>query len=296
MNIENIEAFVHVIHFNSFNKAAEALFLSQPSVSARIQSLERELDVKLFDRLGKQFTLTEKGKQFLPYAQQILQSYKKGKQQLKYQQTWHELRIGCSVSAASYLLPALLSKLRHTHPHLRIKLVTASSETITKLLQEKEVDVGFVRNISHPLLDSLLFYEDKISLYVYKDHPFARRSEVAMEEIGGESLIFFECGSLDWMRLHRIFETLDHRPHIQYELDNLETAKKLIISGMGIGFLPELCAAREAEEGHIIPVAVPSLGLQSLRTHLLTLKGEQSELSRTLLHLSKHLPQSYRTL
>lgn len=296
MNIENIEAFVHVIHFNSFNKAAEALFLSQPSVSARIQSLERELDVKLFDRVGKQFTLTEKGKQFLPYAQQILQSYKKGKQQLKYQQTLHELRIGCSVSAASYLLPVILPYLRQEHPQLRIKLVTASSEIIAKLLQEKEVDLGLVRNISHPLLDSFLFYEDQIRLYVDRDHPFARRGEVTMEEVVREPLIFFECGSIDWMRLHRIFETLDHRPLIQYELDNLETAKKLVLAGMGIGFLPELCAAREASEGLLVPVAVQSLGRQSLRTHLLTLKGGQNDLSRQLLHMSKHLSDSNRSL
>lgn len=75
MNIENIEAFVYVNHYGSFNKAAEVLFLSQPSVTARIQTLERELDCKLFDRLGKQIALTEKGKQFLPYAQQIMQTF-----------------------------------------------------------------------------------------------------------------------------------------------------------------------------------------------------------------------------
>lgn len=62
MNIANIEAFVYVIHYNSFNKAADALFLSQPSISARIQSLERELDTQLFEREGRSFTLTEKGK------------------------------------------------------------------------------------------------------------------------------------------------------------------------------------------------------------------------------------------
>ena len=64
MNIENIEAFVYINHYGSFNKAAEVLFLSQPSVTARIQSLERELGCKLFDRLGKQIVLTDEGRKF----------------------------------------------------------------------------------------------------------------------------------------------------------------------------------------------------------------------------------------
>lgn len=75
MNIENIEAFVYINHYGSFNKAAEVLYISQPTVTARIQSLERELDCRVFDLLGKQINLTDKGKQFLPYAQQILQVY-----------------------------------------------------------------------------------------------------------------------------------------------------------------------------------------------------------------------------
>lgn len=92
MNIENIEAFVYINHYGSFNKAAEVLYISQPTVTARIQSLERELDCRVFDRLGKQISLTDKGKQFLPYAQQILQIYQNGKYQVQakgiFQMNW----------------------------------------------------------------------------------------------------------------------------------------------------------------------------------------------------------------
>lgn len=83
MNIDNMEAFVYVNHYGSFNKAAEALFLSQPSVTARIQTLERELGCKLFDRQSKQTVLTEDGRKFLPYAEQMLQVLQKGKQKLQ---------------------------------------------------------------------------------------------------------------------------------------------------------------------------------------------------------------------
>src|SRR5438067_2079346 len=109
MNIENIEAFVYVNHFGSINKAAEALFLSQPSVSSRIQSLERELDTKLFERVGKKLILTEHAKEFLPYAVQIIQFYKNGKKQLKKIESSKHLVIGCTELVSNYLIPQVIS-------------------------------------------------------------------------------------------------------------------------------------------------------------------------------------------
>jgi len=287
MNIENIEAFVYVIHFNSFNKAAEALFLSQPSVTARIKSLERELDARLFEREGKQFTLTEKGKQFLPYAQQILQSYKKGIQYLQNKQTPHELRIGCTLAASSYMIPAILPILKRKRPDIRIKLVTASSELIVKQLLNKEVDLGFVRHVSHPLIDSVPFYEDQIGLFVHPKHSFAGREHVTVEEVSKQPLIYVECGSLDWMRFHRLFESLDRPPAMEYEIDNLETAKKLVLLGMGIGFLPWLSVNKEIRENLLVPVAFSPLESLFLRTNVVTLKGEGAALSELFLEIRK---------
>jgi DNA-binding transcriptional LysR family regulator len=275
LNIENIEAFVYVIHFNSFNKAADALFLSQPSISARIQSLERELDAKLFDREGRQFSLTEKGKQFLPFAQQILHAYKKSKQHLQQMKTsLHELRIGCTVSVSNYVMPELLPRFKEQYPDMQIKLLTASTETILERVVNKELDLGFVRNVTHPHVDSVPFYEDQIRLFVYKGHPFIDREEISIEDVAGQPLVFFECGSLDWMKIHRLFETLDQQPTIEFHIDNLETAKKLVAAGMGISFLPELCVRKEIQEKRLFPIKISSMASLSLRTNFISLKGE----------------------
>ncbi|WP_159881655.1 LysR family transcriptional regulator [Paenibacillus puerhi] len=277
MNIENMEAFVYVIHFNSFHKAADALFVSQPSISARIQSLERELDAKLFEREGRHFRLTGKGEQFLPYARQILQSYKKGKQQLRQMNAASdELRLGCTVSASTYILPELLPAFSRKYREVSVKLETASSEAILERLLARELDVGLVRNISHPDVDAVRLYEDPIRLFVNAGHPFAGQSGLTIEEIGRQPLVFFQCGSLDWMKIHRLFETLDRPPSIAMQMDNLETAKKLVLKGMGISFLPELCARQEMQEGRLIPIDLPALSGLSLRTEIVTLKGESA--------------------
>ncbi|MDF2650432.1 MAG: LysR family transcriptional regulator [Paenibacillus sp.] len=290
MNIENIEAFVYVIHFNSFNKAADALFLSQPSVTARIQSLERELNTLLFEREGRNFTLTEKGKQFLPYAQQILQTYKKGKQQLQNLNTaLDELRIGCTVSVSNYVIPEILPIIKKNYRHLKIKLMTAPTELILEKLLNKEIDIGFVRNVTHPHVESLGYYEDPIRLFVHHNHPFLERKHITIEDVSRESLVFFECGSLDWVKIHRLFATLDHPPKIEYQIDNLETAKKLVAKGMGVSFLPELCVRKEVKEGILVPIDISALGGLSLRTILITLKESSLDFSLLLLDALKEI-------
>ncbi|MEJ8545098.1 LysR family transcriptional regulator [Brevibacillus borstelensis] len=290
MNIENLEAFVYVIHFNSFNKAADALFLSQPSITARIQSLERELDTRLFHREGRNFTLTEKGRQFLPYAQQILQSFQKGKQQLQSNNSeMKEIRIGCTASVSHYMIPEIFPVLRKKYPELKIKLVTGPSEAILQKVTENEIDLGLVRNLTHPRVDSVPFYEDPIRLFVHPGHPLWEKDSVSMEEAGNHSLVFFECGSLDWIKLHRLFEALSRLPAIDLYIDNIESAKKCICKGLGIGFLPELCARREVREKRLYPIEIPALASLTLRTNLIARKGEGNEIWNTLLTLRKEI-------
>ncbi|GIO31955.1 MULTISPECIES: LysR family transcriptional regulator [Paenibacillus] len=284
MNIENIEAFVYINHYGSFNKAADVLFLSQPTVTARIQSLERELDCKLFDRFGKQIHLTDKGKQFLPYAQQILQTYQKGKHQLHSKRIVpNELRIGCTVSVSNYLMPYLLTQLSERFADIKFKITTATTDELAGKLSSGELDLAFVRKLMNPAFQSYSFFEDPIRLYVYKEHPLATAGRASIRDIRHEKLIFFECGSLDWLRIHRVFESLEQPPGIVYQVDNSETAKKLVLRRAGICFLPGLCVQQEVEAGLLVPVDITETAGIALQTNLITLTGEHTEFAEALL-------------
>ncbi|SET25687.1 LysR family transcriptional regulator [Paenibacillus sp. NFR01] len=286
MNIDNIEAFVYINHYGSFNKAAEVLFISQPTVTARIQSLERELDCRVFERLGKQIALTDKGKQFLPYAQQILQVYQNGKHQLQAKgQIPNELRIGSTVSVSNYLMPHLLLHLKRKFPHINIKLTTASTDVLIDKLKSKEIDLAFIRKVVNPAIQAFPFCEDPISLYVHAGHRLAKTGRASLQDIRQETLVFFECGSLDWMRLHRVFESMEQPPNIEYQVDNLETAKKLVLKKAGICFLPALSVQEEVAAGTLIRVDIGETEGISLRTSLISLNGENAEFIETLLEL-----------
>ncbi|TXK84812.1 LysR family transcriptional regulator [Paenibacillus sp. N3.4] len=290
MNIENIEAFVYVIHYGSFNKASEVLFLSQPSVTARIQSLERELDCRLFDRIGKQVHLTEEGKNFLPYAQQLLQTFQKGKIQIKQKRALpNELRIGCTVSVSNYMIPEIMPKMSKKYPDINFKLSTSITDDIVNKVLNREVDLGFVRGVTHPNILSAKFFEDPIRLYVYEGHPFIGKEKLSIEDLGSQPLVFFECGSLDWMRIHRLFESLKLPPNIQFQTDNSETAKKLVLQRVGIAFLPGLCVSQEVKEKKLFPIDFPETAGISLQTNLIALNGGSTLLFNSMLDICKGL-------
>ncbi|MDQ6419314.1 LysR family transcriptional regulator [Paenibacillus sp. LHD-117] len=288
MNIENIEAFVYVIHFGGFNKAAEALFLSQPSVTARIKSLEQELNCKLFERAGKQVQISEDGKRFLPYAQQLLLVYKTGKLQIHQKKSQqNEYRIGCTVSAANYVIPDLLPYLNERFPLASYKLVTGTSDDIVAKVLNKDVDIALVRKAHHPGLQSVKFYVDPIRLYVYQDHPFLRQERITVEEVAEQPLVFFECGSLDWLRIHRVFESLEQPPNIRIQTDNSEMARKLIVRKSGIGFMPGLSVRQEVSAGMLYPLLLPETEGIALQTNVVVLPGEHAELFEAVTQFGK---------
>jgi len=265
---------VYVVHFNSFHKAADALFLTQPSISSRIQTLEKELNTKLLIREGKRFSLTEKGEMFLPHAQQTLKAYKKATQMLSGKAAEGDsLRLGCTETISHYVVPLLMPPLKAWFPEYQFRIMTDNSDAIIEKVLRKEVDIGFVRSVSHPELETAAFFEDPIRLCVYKGHPFAEMSHISMEDLEAEPLVFYECGSLNWTKIHRMFDTLSHPPKIEFHIDNMETAKKLVLQRQGVSFLPLLCVKNEIESGLLHPVTIDSLKGLSLVTNLIMLKG-----------------------
>ncbi|OBZ16137.1 LysR family transcriptional regulator [Bacillus sp. FJAT-27264] len=287
MYIENIEVFVYINHYGSFNKAAEALFISQPTVTTRIRSLERELGCQLFNRIGKQITLTDKGRQFMPFAQQLVETYQKGRQRLLSKNTIpKEIRIGSTISVSNYRMAPILVHLTERFPHIMFNLTTGSTQVLIDKLMAKEIDLAFVRKVAIPAVYSYRFLDDPINLYVYADHPLANAGQVSIQDISHESLVFFECGSLDWERIHRVFDSLEHPPKIKFTVDNSETAKKLILNKVGIAFLPATCAEKEVEEGKLVPIEIVETAGVSVQTDLITVDGNHLNIIEALLELN----------
>ena len=273
MNIENIEAFIYVCQLGSFNKAAEALYLTQPSVTARIQSLEREINIKLFHRNGNKISLTEKGEYFFPHAQKILQAYQEARYGLQQAAIPYDLVIGSALSISNNILPEILPDFKSEFKDVKIKIVTGHSQDILQKVINKEVDFGIVRTETHPQVESIRLYNDPIGLFVPRNHIFLKEEKVTIEHVSKQPLIFFDYGSMDWLMIHRLFSSNDVSPLISLEVDNMETAKNLVIQGMGISFLPEHCVKQELENGELIRVEMEPPVKINISIDFIYLKG-----------------------
>ena len=268
MNLKQLEAFVQVSESGSFSKAAKELFLTQPTISAHISSLEKELNVRLFIRNTKEVSLSDDGKDLYRYAKQIT-DLEKAIEERFYMDSddgKHFITIAASTIPAQYLLPKVLMCYRERYPKEQIKIMeTDSSEVVTQVVDHM-VDVGFTGTVLEKKHCKYIpFYKDELAV-ITPDTPEYRilkeQNRDDIDWIKRKPLILREEGSGTRKEAEKqlknagiSMEDLD----IVASIANQETIKKSVKQGMGITVLSRLAA--EDEDGLIIfPIPVADEG------------------------------------
>lgn len=256
MNLKQLEAFVQVSESGSFSKAAKELFLTQPTISAHISSLEKELNVRLFIRNTKEVSLSDDGKDLYRYAKQIT-DLEKAIEERFYMDSddgKHFITIAASTIPAQYLLPKVLMRYREHYPKEQIKIMeTDSSEVVTQVVDHM-VDVGFTGTVLEKKHCKYIpFYKDELAVITPDTPEYRKIKEENPDDIKWirrKPLILREEGSGTRKEAEKqlknagvSMETLD----IVASIANQETIKKSVKQGMGITVLSKLAA--EDEEG-----------------------------------------------
>ncbi len=250
VELQNLEAFLQVARERSFTRAAAALFLTQPSVTARIQALEQEIGRPLFERRGRTVRLTEAGEAFLPYAQRALQLIQEGAAQARETEGRGTVLVGATVSAATAVLPDLLEAFRRERPAARVVVRYGHSNEVVEMLRDGLADVGFVvRPLHEPLIVLEPLLSDDIVLLTPPRHPLASRRRLSPQDLVGHTLIAMQWGEgfeeFDrWMR-----EELGLTSAI--EVDGIPLGVILISRGMGVGFAPHRSVAPYVRAGMV---------------------------------------------
>lgn len=259
MNLKQLEAFVQVSESGSFSKAAKELFLTQPTISAHISSLEKELNVRLFIRNTKEVSLSDDGKDLYRYAKQIT-DLEKAIEERFYMDSddgKHFITIAASTIPAQYLLPKVLMCYRERYPKEQIKIMeTDSSEVVTQVVDHM-VDVGFTGTVLEKKHCKYIpFYKDELAV-ITPDTPEYRilkeQNRDDIDWIKRKPLILREEGSGTRKEAEKqlknagiSMEDLD----IVASIANQETIKKSVKQGMGNTVLSRLAA--EDEDGLLI--------------------------------------------
>ncbi|MCU0357039.1 MAG: LysR substrate-binding domain-containing protein [Cyclobacteriaceae bacterium] len=244
MTLTQLEYIVAVDSYRHFALAAEACFVTQPTLSMQIQKLENKLDVKIFDRTKQPVIPTEIGERIIAQARVILREAAGVQQLIAAQKDTMagDIRLGIIPTLAPYLLPPLFKNIREKYPQVNLFIKEIITEELVQELKSNRLDCGIVVT---PLNDAaikedVLFYEE-LFVYVSKKNALLNKKYVLPSDIDPNQLWLLEEGHCFRSQMLNLCELRKYSVlHFNYETGNIETLKRMVDKSDGITILPEL--------------------------------------------------------
>jgi len=249
MQLAQVEGFLEVARRTNLSRAAEALFITQPALSARLRGLETEIGSPLFRRGRRGMALTDAGRAFLPYAERAMRALQDGASAIERLPITDELVLGAAPAISTYVLPDLLVRFEAANPAVRLSVRTGHSEEILELAVRGDIDVGLVRELHHPALETLTLYDDELVLVVEPGQPIAAHRRVTLDRLRESRLILFDRTSSYYDLTNALFRPAGNLPRGVLELDHIDAAKQMVLAGLGVALLPTTAVANELRDG-----------------------------------------------
>ncbi|MGP4062455.1 LysR family transcriptional regulator [Halobacillus sp. H74] len=239
----------------NFTKTAKKLKFAQSSVTAQIKALEKELDTPLFERLGKRLYLTESGRQFKKYADQMLALTEEAQMVTRgLEEPSGTLVIGAQESQCTYRLPPILRSFKEQFPQVKLVFKPAhSNEKAKEQLLDGTLDIAFIMDVLKPihLLNIETIVKDNLKLVAAMDHPFDKNAEVTPHDLEGETLLLTETGCSYRTMLENTLKDAEVFPANKFEFLSVEAIKQCVIADLGIAILPEMVVEKDIKEGRM---------------------------------------------
>jgi len=282
MEIRQLRTFQAVAQMLSFNRAAERLHYAQSSISAQIQALEEELEVKLFDRLGRRILLTEAGERLLQYARKILDLADETRAEIvRSKEPEGALTIRVPESFCAYRLPPVVKQFRSRFPKVRLSFITCAVENLQKDLRKGITDLAFLltESIQAADLEAEALGFEHIMLVASPGHPLVAKPEIKTRDLEGETILLSKVDCSYRKSFEQILDQENIRPGTTLEFNSVEAIKQCVMEGVGITILPEIAVAREIAQGRL---AALTWGEGEMEVALLMIWYKERWLSPTL--------------
>ena len=259
MDLHYLFVFHVAATHKSFSKTASELHISQPAVSMQIKKLEEDLALKLFDRIGKQVSLTQNGEVLHRYTKQVFTLIENAEAELYglNEMMCGDLYIGATNTVGSYILPPILAMFRQSYPNVNVNLHIGYSEEIFDKLASNELDIALIGGDSEPAsnLRTEILYRDRIVFIVSPMHPFARKTHVTKELLAGEWFVTHKFGSPLYQVMQQfVIENLGVPVNIAMTIDSTDAIKQCVASNLGISIVPYLSAKNEVAAGRLCAI------------------------------------------
>jgi DNA-binding transcriptional LysR family regulator len=240
ITFRQLRVFTEVARELSFARAAEALHLTPPAVTMQVKELETQLGLPLFERRGRQVTLTTSGEYFLVYARRLLATLKEADDAMaRFKGAESGLLSVGLVSTAKYFVPQLLARFHDEHPGIEVKLsVCQNREQLVTLLQSGEVDLAVMGRPPKELATRAEPFAAHPQVFVVAPgHALAGLDHVPLDALVNQRFIAREAGSGTRNAMEAFFREHHLSPRIAMEMPSNETIKQAVIAGMGVAFL-----------------------------------------------------------
>ncbi len=267
MDIHVLEVFCRIVELESFSKAADAVYLTQPTVSGHIKKLEDEVGVRLLDRLGHRAVPTKAGDLLYRYAKRILAVRQEAQQALDEFKGGlrGELTIGASSIPGGYVLPPLISQFKALYPDISIVLRVSYSKEILDAVIDGEYEVGAVgAKFDDARIEYQKFAEDEMVLVVHPGHPWAARGSVKAKELSTQPWFIRERGSGTRKMME---QALEHHNlslsafRVIGEMGNNEAIRQAVKAGGGVAIISRLAVESNVKCRELAVVRVAGLKL-----------------------------------
>ncbi len=243
MNLRDLRYFVALADHKHFGRAAEACFVSQPTLSTQVRKLEEELGVTLIERAPRQAMLTPAGRDIAERARRIVAEVEQMKESARRSQDPEAgtIRLGVFPTLGPYLLPHVVPRIRARFPRLELLLVEEKSDVLLSRLREGKLDAGL---LALPLHDEQLhtefLFEEPFLLAVPEHHPLAKRKTLALKELADQRLLLLEDGHCMRDQALDVCQMSGASEKSGFQATSLETLRQMVAADVGVTLLPTL--------------------------------------------------------
>ena len=243
MNLRALQYFVKLADLKHFSKAADACFVSQPTLSTQIKKLEEELGVQLVERAPKMIMLTPVGEEVADRARLVLSDIEQIRVVARRSSNPAEgvLRLGLFPTLAPYFLPHVVPAVRGRYPKLRLQLAEEKTEDILRMLRHGQLDAGILAlPVSGEGMEIEVLFEEPFVLAVPEGHPLAGRSKVSMRDLRGAELLLLEEGHCLRDHALEVCALADAHERVDFHATSMETLRQMVAADVGITLMPLL--------------------------------------------------------
>ncbi len=242
MDTQSLAAFLEVAGSQSFSKAGERLHLSQPAISKRVAALEAAIGSKLFDRVGRQISLTDAGRTLLPYARRVLDDIEDGRRALSQLsgEIGGRLSIGTSHHIGLHRLPPVLKQFTQKFPDVDLDIHFMDSEIACQEVLSGRLELGIVTLPSERLahLETRLVWPDPLAVVASPEHPLAARKKLSLRDLAEYPAVLPDEATYTHRIIKTALQTQGLEPRVRLATNYMETLKMLAAIGLGWSVLP----------------------------------------------------------